>query len=156
MKTLDLEQLASWAQPLIDGLSPAQQLRLSRKIGVSLRRMAAQRITAQRNPDGSAFEPRKNNITSRLKRKGVRNKMFARLKTARFMQVKVDSDGVSVGFWGRVGRIATVHQEGLTDRVQKGGPMYTYPQRQLLGFSHHEEGLIRQLVLDFLWQSNEQ
>ncbi|WP_329956115.1 phage virion morphogenesis protein [Collimonas silvisoli] len=55
-----------------------------------------------------------------------------------------------IGFFGRVARIARVHQEGLKDRVSKKGPEYQYPARPLLGFSATDQALIRDSLLRHL------
>jgi hypothetical protein len=50
-----------------------------------------------------------------------------------------------------VARIARVHQEGLTDKVdKKRGPEYDYPIRPLLGFTPTEKVLIRDALLRHL------
>jgi phage virion morphogenesis protein len=56
----------------------------------------------------------------------------------------------AVGFFGRVARIARVHQEGLTDKVAKKGPKYHYPARPLLGFSATDQALIGESLLRYL------
>lgn len=66
-------------------------------IGRKLRQSQSARITKQQNPDGSSYVPRK--IKLRDKKGRIKNKMFNRIKMARFMKVKQESQGVSVGFW---------------------------------------------------------
>ncbi len=44
-------------------------------------------------------------------------------------------DGLEVGFYGRVARIARVHQYGLRDRVVAGGNDVQYEQRRVLGIN---------------------
>ncbi|MGR3754421.1 phage virion morphogenesis protein [Edwardsiella anguillarum] len=55
----DLLQLHRWADGLLAKLSPASRTQLARDIARSLRQSQSQRITAQKNPDGSAFIQRK-------------------------------------------------------------------------------------------------
>jgi phage virion morphogenesis protein len=55
----ELERLDGWIGGLLAGLSPASRNTATRKIASLLRGKQAQRIAAQRNPDGSAFDPRK-------------------------------------------------------------------------------------------------
>ncbi len=74
--------------------------------------------------------------------------MFAKLRTAKFFKVSVNDEGVAVGFLGRTARIARVHQEGLPDTVEQGGPTYRYPARPLLGFTEEDRELIRDLLLE--------
>lgn len=53
----DLQQLHRWADGLLAKLSPASRTQLAREIARSLRQSQSQRITAQKNPDGSPFAP---------------------------------------------------------------------------------------------------
>ncbi|MFZ6744681.1 phage virion morphogenesis protein [Undibacterium sp. JH2W] len=45
-------------------------------------------------------------------------------------------DALKVGFYGRVARIARVHQYGLRDRVVAGGVDVQYEQLRVLGLDH--------------------
>jgi phage virion morphogenesis protein len=91
------------------------------------------RITRQQNPDGSAFVPRKKRL--RDKKNKIKNKMFNLIKTSKYMRIERTSEGVAIGFMNRVANIARVHQYGLRDRVEKGGPTVKYDSRELLGFT---------------------
>ncbi|WP_249936377.1 phage virion morphogenesis protein, partial [Escherichia coli] len=72
--------------------------------------------------------------------------MFAKLRTARYLKVKADASGVTVGYSGVAARIARVHQFGERDRVAAG--MYTdYPARELLGITPADERLIADRLL---------
>lgn len=53
--------------------------------------------------------------------------MFGKIRTQQFLKTQQDENQLSVGFLGRVARIARVHQDGLTDKVSKKGPKYRYP-----------------------------
>jgi hypothetical protein len=55
----ELERLESWIGGLIAGLGPSEQAKATRNIASLVRGQQAQRIAGQRNPDGSAFAPRK-------------------------------------------------------------------------------------------------
>lgn len=132
-----------------------------RDIARALRRSQQARIAAQRNPDGSAYDPRKarlrsaKNMRNKLRDKRGRLKrsaMFVKLRTTRYMRTQSDSNGLAIGFAGRVARIARVHQFGETDRVAPGGPEYLYPARMLLGFSAEDRELIRDILLEHLAQ----
>ena len=57
--TDNLTALEDWAAPLLANLKPAERRKLTASIGRKLRRSQQQRITAQRNPDGTAYAPRK-------------------------------------------------------------------------------------------------
>lgn len=155
----DLEALSHWLEPLIRQLEPSQQRALARDIARELRRSQSKRITAQRNPDGSVFEPRKRQPEPKPDKKGRiraragqirRGAMFRRIRTARFLRTSNSAAEAVVGFSGRVARIAAVHQHGLRDAVRPGGPEVDYPARELLGFSDADRDLIESLVLKHL------
>jgi len=60
-----------------------------------------------------------------------------------------DAWHLAIGFSGRTGRLARVHQFGLTDRVVPGGPRVRHPARQLLGLTEVDrQQIIDQLLAD--------
>ena len=146
----DLSQLEDWCAPLLAKLGAGQRRSLARTIAVQLRRSQSQRIAAQQNPDGSAYEPRHRQTASSKQGRIKRNAMFARLRTARWLKTRATADAATVEFAGRVARIARVHQEGGTDYVRAGGPTARYAQRQLLGFTDTDRDLIRDLLIEHL------
>lgn len=143
-----LEALEDWAGGLLRQLGPAAQNKLARELGQALRRSQQQRISAQRNPDGTQYAPRKQRDLrgkqSRVKRKA---QMFQKLRTAKHMKARGDGGAVMVGFTGRVARIARVHQYGLRDRAERGAPDVTYHQRIMLGLTQADRSLILDLIL---------
>lgn len=54
-----LDTLEDWVAPLLAKLTPAARRSLALAVARDLRRSQAARIAAQRNPDGSRFEPRR-------------------------------------------------------------------------------------------------
>lgn len=142
----DLQQLEGWVGPLLAKLQPAARRRLARVVGTALRRSQVQRVREQRNPDGSAYAPRKRAQAGQIKRRAYR--MFQGLTKAKHFKVQASDQDVAVGFLGRVARIARVHQEGLSDRVTAGGPTVRYERRELLGFTDAERQMIRDLLLE--------
>lgn len=76
--------------------------------------------------------------------------MFRRLRTARFLKARADANGATVGFSGVPGRIATIHQRGLRDRVSKQGAMASYPRRELLGLTKADRMAIARQIIDSL------
>ncbi|WP_421865114.1 phage virion morphogenesis protein [Motiliproteus sp.] len=147
--TANLEQLQSWVGPLLLKLEPAQRTQLARQLAQDLRRSQRQRIAAQQNPDGSAFEPRKPQL--RDKAGSIRRKaMFRKLRQNRYLKVKADAGAVEAGFFGRVARLANVHQKGLHDRPRPGAPEVKYPQRELLGFSRDDLAMIENNLINYL------
>ncbi|MDL5599354.1 phage virion morphogenesis protein [Bacillus subtilis] len=146
-----LEALEGWSAGLLGKLEPASRNKLARSIGQALRRSQQQRIIAQQNPDGSKYAPRKQrNLRGKQGRVKRKVKMFQKLRTASFLKVKGDGNAISVGFAGRIARIARVHQFGLKDRAVPEAPYIQYEQRELLGFSDTDIELVKDLLLEYL------
>lgn len=149
----NLEALETWAAVLLDRLEPGERSELARSIGQELRRSQQKRVIAQENPDGSKYAPRKHRDLrgkqGRVKRKLA---MFKKLRKVTYMKAKGDGTAISVGFTGRVARIARVHQYGLKDRAERGAPDVRYEQREILGFRALDLDLIRDRLLAFLAQ----
>ncbi len=149
--TDDMQRLEDWAAPLLRRMQPVERTRLARAIGTALRRSQQKRIGAQLNPDGSPFVPRRPVAPRRAKAGAIKRRaMFAKIRQAKHLRIRATPQDVSVGFVGRVARIAKVHQEGRTDAVSRGGPRVTYPRRELLGFTAADEQTVRELILDHL------
>jgi phage virion morphogenesis protein len=147
----DLQQLEAWAAPLLQRLQPAERSRLARKVGMGLRRAQQKRIAAQQNPDGSPYAPRRTPTPRRAKAGRIkRGAMFAKIRQARHLRVRTSPQEVTVGFTGRVSRIARIHQEGRSDTVGSNGLRVTYQRRLLLGFTRADEQLVRDLIVDHL------
>ena len=152
--TNKLEALETWASGLLEQLQPAARNQLARSIGQELRRSQQKRVLTQQNPDGSKFAPRKKRDL-RGKQGRIRRKveMFKKLRTATYMKARGDSNSITVGFTGRISRIARVHQFGLKDRAEPGAPEVRYDQREMLGFTEADldlikDSLLRQISLD--------
>lgn len=148
-----LRALNDWAAPLLTALSRTQVRQLARKLGQELRRSQSARIARQREPDGTPYTPRKPQRRIKPPSGRIRKQlMFSKLRMARHLKVIPTSDGVDVGFVGRDGTIATVHQLGLVDAVTPSGPRVRYPQRTLLGLTPEDRKMIETLLLDHLTQ----
>jgi len=146
-----LEALEDWAAGLLGQLEPASRNKLARSVGQALRRSQQQRIIAQQNPDGSKYAPRKQrNLRGKKGRLKRKMNMFQKLRTASFLRVQGNGNAVSVGFTGRIARIAKVHQYGLKDRAEKNAPDVQYFRRELLGFQNADLDLIRDFLLEHL------
>lgn len=143
-----LDRLADWSTPLLATLQPDQQRKLVRAIARDLRRHQAQRIAAQRNPDGSPYAPRKNAIHATKGR--LRAQMFRNIRTMAHLKAETNAEGAAVAITGRAARIARIHQEGLRDQVSPGGATVQYPVRQLLGFAAQDRERVRDLILKHL------
>jgi phage virion morphogenesis protein len=146
----DLTQLELWVAPLLAKLAPAQRRHLARTIALDLRRSQQQRIAAQVAPDGTPYAARKRTESLRGKRGAIRRRkaaMFTKLRTARWLKATLTSDGAEIGFFGRVARLARIHQEGGMDRVAPGGPLANYPARRLLGLTENERQHVRDILI---------
>lgn len=150
-----LDELELRLEQLMQNTDAAGRVRLAHQIGRELRRSQARRIRGNRNPDGSAYEPRKPREplrakAGRIKGRAKRGPMFRKMGSAAYLSWEASPDGVDVGFAdSALARIARVHQFGLRDRVTRrsGGPEADYPARGLLGLTGDERGRILDLVL---------
>ncbi|MBT1266835.1 phage virion morphogenesis protein [Pseudomonas sp. VS38] len=144
----NLEAMETWAAVLLARLEPGERSKLARTIGQELRRSQQKRVMAQENPDGSKYAPRKKRDL-RGKQGRIRRKlaMFKKLRTATYMKFRGDSNIITVGFTGRVARIARVHQYGLKDRAERGATEISYEQRKLLGFCELDLDIVRDGLL---------
>lgn len=137
--TDNLNALEDWAAPLLRQLQPDARNKLARTLAQQLRRSQQQRITRQQNPDGTPYVLRKQRDLrgkeGRIKRKTA---MFTKLRTARYLKAKADGNAISVGFTGRIARIARVHQYGLRDRAEPGAKDVMYARRESLGLTKWE------------------
>lgn len=145
----DLQVLETWVAALLVKLDEGERRKLLGAVARDLRRSQSKRITTQRNPDGSAFTARKPKDL-RGKKGRIKGQMFTKLKSARYMRTQATANGLSVGFVGRVSRIARVHQYGLKDRPERGQADVQYEARQLLGFSGDDLENIRNMFIDHL------
>lgn len=147
----ELTAIEDWATALQQRIAPGGRRQVARAIAIELRRSQQQRIAAQRDPDDQPFAPRKPRKDLRGKRGRIkRGAMFAKLRQARWLKTRVTGTGVEVGFFGRVGHIASVHQYGQVDAVAPNGPRVRYPARRLLGFTAADRTMIRDRLIDHL------
>lgn len=149
MAANDLRALEDWAEVLLSRLKPAARRKLTTGIGRELRTAQQQRIADQRNPDGSAYAPRRPRKQLRGKRGRVK-RMFAKLGRAKYLKVKSTPSSIVVGFAGNTARLARVHQYGLRDRAERGARQTQYATRRLLGLSETDMELIHQRLLEHL------
>lgn len=146
----ELQEVDAWLDALLAGLEPAARKRMMRELAQQLRRSQQNNIRMQRNPDGTAYEPRR--LTARTKQGRIRRQMFTKLRTTKYLKAVASQDAASVEFESRVQRIARVHHYGLRDRVSRKGPEVKYSERHLLGVNNEVELLCRD-VLSF-WLNN--
>ncbi|MEH5745714.1 phage virion morphogenesis protein [Atlantibacter hermannii] len=129
----DFTRIEGWLDALIAQLEPAQRRKLLRDVATRIRQQQQQNIRMQKNPDGSAYEPRR--VSGRAKKGRVRRQMFSKLRTVRYMKTRVTASTAEVGFDARALRIARVHHYGLRERMYRSHKMIKYAQRQLLGLN---------------------
>lgn len=155
----DLAAVEEWAAAILGQLDPAQRRQLARQIGRDLAQTQRQRIKANLNPDGSAFEPRRprpalRNRKGELRRQAKAGPMFRKLTRANELGIlAATADRVEVGFRRkRTAEIARVHQLGLVDQVERkpDAPRLRYARRQLLGFTDAEREHLADLILGHL------
>lgn len=139
----DLEALETWLSPLLQKLDGRGRAQLARKAAQQLRRSQQLRIRAQVNPDGSPYVPRKPREL-----RGKKGRMFRKILLARFLKAKSTHQQVTIGFFGRVSRIARTHQMGLNDRAESGAPIVKYSRRELLGITKTDIQLLRNSIID--------
>ncbi|MCY1411476.1 phage virion morphogenesis protein [compost metagenome] len=145
----ELDALEDWAGPVLRALEPAQRKALAADLARRLRRSQQQRIATQKNPDGTAYVPRKpRQLRGKVGRIKRRADMFRKLRTARYLKAKGDAQAITLSFAGRISRIARVHQYGLKDRPAPGAPDTRYPERKLFGFTDADLELIRDGLLE--------
>lgn len=148
----DLTRFEQWAAPLIAALSDAQCRRLASDIGRQLKRSTSRRIAQQANLDGSPYEPRKPRL--RNQRDSIRREaMFKKIRSPKYLLLRTSAEGIALGYLGRLARIARVHQEGLTDKPQPGGPDVTYPERHLIGWTDDDADMVRDTIMRHLEKS---
>lgn len=141
----NVEQLATHLQPLLHRLSVGERAKLSRQIGRDLRKNQNRRISAQKNPDGSGYTPRRKRL--REQKGKIKRKMFNKIKNTTHLKVLSTPNAIAIGFIGRIERIARIHQDGLKDRAERGAPSVVYPKRELLGFTDQDIQLIEDSFL---------
>ncbi|WP_454823825.1 phage virion morphogenesis protein [Klebsiella variicola] len=141
----ELQEVDAWLDSLLAGLEPAARKRMMRDLAQQLRRSQHKNIRMQRNPDGTAYEPRR--VTARTKQGRIRRQMFAKLRTTKYLKAAASPDSASVEFDNRVQRIARVHHYGLRDRVSKKGPNVQYDKRRLLGLNNLTVSLTRDILI---------
>ena len=138
----DFAALGTWLQPLLQRLSPQAQAQMMRRVAIELRKRNQQRTRSQVDTEGQPFVPRKS---------GDGQPMFRELTLARYFKTKATTNTAQVGFTGSAARIASVHNIGRTDVVNKAkGISHAYPRRQLLGISEEDQAFVQEVILDYL------
>ncbi len=144
----NLQQVDAWLAALLNQLEPAQRSRMLREVARDVRKIQQGNITAQRGPDGTAWEPKR--VTVRTKKGRIRRKMFTKLKTAKYLKAQANANQAEVSFTGQVQRLARVHHYGLRDKVNRRGTEVKYAERPLLGVNIDVSDSVRDTLLRWL------
>nr|WP_277628931.1 phage virion morphogenesis protein [Pantoea allii] len=143
-----MHEVDAWLDALLAKLEPAECKKMLREVARDVRRIQQGNMTAQRAPDGSAWEPRR--VSARTKPGRIKRKMFVKLKTVKYLKTKATGDSAEVAFVPAVQRLARVHHYGLRDRVSRRGITVKYTERQLLGISTETISVIKNTLLRHL------
>ncbi|MDJ0037352.1 phage virion morphogenesis protein [Pantoea allii] len=144
----NLHEVDAWLDVMLAKLEPAARKKMLREVARDVRRIQQANMTAQRSPDGSAWEPRR--VSARTKPGRIKRKMFVKLKTAKYLKTKATGDSAEVAFVPAVQRLARVHHYGLRDRVSKRGIKVKYAERPLLGINGETETTLSDILLRWL------
>jgi len=144
----NLHEVDAWLDALLAKLEPAERKKMLREVARDVRRIQQANMTAQRSPDGGAWEPRR--VSARTKPGRIKRKMFVKLKTAKYLKTKATGDSAEVAFVPVVQRLARVHHYGLRDRVSKRSITVKYSERPLLGLDNEAENIIQDVILGWL------
>ncbi|MCJ1959657.1 phage virion morphogenesis protein [Novosphingobium mangrovi (ex Hu et al. 2023)] len=150
---VEFAELEQFLEAYRERMNPAERRKASRKLGQEIRKLNAQRIARNVEPDGSPMQPRKPRMADGGRRIRAQ-RMFRKLRLAKSFKVMASEDGVSVGFIGNVGQTARAHHYGQTDfvgRTLDGKSVRArYPRRRLLGFGPDDLELINEAAMNLL------
>ncbi|MFV9712071.1 MULTISPECIES: phage virion morphogenesis protein [unclassified Pantoea] len=147
----ELHEVDAWLAALLSQLEPAARKKMLREVAHDVRRIQQANITAQRSPDGTAWEPRR--VSARSKKGRIRRGMFAKLKTAKYLKAQAGADAAEVAFVPGVQKLARVHHYGLRDRVSRRGPVVKYAERALLGVDDSVQRKVQEILMLWLNES---
>jgi len=144
----ELHEVEAWLGALLSQLEPAARTKMLREVARDVRRIQQNNITLQRSPDGTAWEPRR--VTARTKPGRIRRKMFAKLKTTKYLKAQANADMAEIAFVPGVQKLVRVHHYGLRDRVNRRGTEVKYAERTLLGINNEVESFVHETLLRWL------
>lgn len=144
----ELHEVEEWLGALLSQLEPAMRTKMLREVARDVRRIQQNNITLQQSPDGTAWEPRR--VTARTKPGRIRRKMFAKLKTTKYLKAQANANVAEVAFVPGVQKLVRVHHYGLRDRVSQNGIELKYAERPLLGFNNQSDYVIKNKMVEWL------
>ena len=136
-----LSDLEPWAKSILNSLEPKARKPLLRQMAIALRRENQKRITAQTDPEGQKWPPRRKSGGKAAQKK----KMMLGLRKARSMRIKASTEGFSVGFTGSNAKIARIHHYGLRQYI--AGRNVQYPKRELLGITTKDREIMQNILI---------
>lgn len=153
-KEQGLEQLETFLQQVMQGLSPRERRQAAMKIGQAMRRENLQRIAMNLKPDGTPMEPRRPRKDTRGRlRRAAGGKMFRKLRAIKGWQLDARADGVELRP-GKGAKVVAEHHFGLRGYVGRsptGERVFArYPARPLLGFSQADEKAVLDAVIKLI------
>lgn len=134
---------------LIAALSPTARRRMAADIAKTLRTRQQRRIKTQKAPDGTPYAARKRQPV-KAKKGRVKQEMFAKLRTSRFMKATAGNDAAVVEFTGKVQRMVNVHQYGLKDKPGRNSAPVQYDARPLIGFNDDDRQVVEEIIISKL------
>ena len=148
----DFAPIADLAGALLQNVAGPSRRTLLRQLARDGQKAHRDRIARQLQPDGSAFEPRREQPQTRssAKKKGrIRRKaMFRKLRLARYLKAGSTENEAWIGFTGRAAGVARIHQDGLPDAPAPGQAKVRYARRVLVGLSDADRERALDLLLD--------
>lgn len=144
----ELHEIEEWLGALLSQLEPTMRTKMLREVARDVRRIQQNNITLQRSPDGTAWEPRR--VTARTKPGRIRRKMFAKLKTTKYLKAQANANQAEIAFVPGVQKLVRVHHYGLRDRVNRRGMQVQYAERPLLGINNATEHMVNDILLRWL------
>lgn len=145
MNADDLTAIEPWIGGFLQSIEPRGRRKAMDKLMRMVRRANAQRISANREPDGSA-------MAARRKRDGPkRGKMFKHLGKAKSLKIAITDDAGELRFASPlIESAAATHHYGLTGfvgRTRAGRVIRTrYDARRLLGFGAEADAMLDELI----------
>lgn len=143
-----LQQLGDQAAALLQRLSAPERRKLAAELARTMRATQAERIRANKQPDGTAMTPRKPKPRLRDRRGGTRRKMFAKMVKPAWFKATATTNEAAVEFKGSANRLATIHHFGLRDKIN--GKAVQYPERQLIGITDADIDRVEDALLKHL------
>jgi phage virion morphogenesis protein len=135
-----------WLKQQFSFLKPATRKRAMREISNYLLKRNRQRVSQQKNADGTAYAPRKPRFkilkNGKSKRFIPKRKMLLGFK--RHIRAKSTPDKAEVGIYGHAARLATIHDHGASENGIK------YPSRELVQFEPDDVPAIESILQRYL------